>query len=269
VSSSPPSSGAASATGSVSASSGGVADAASENTDGASGSNASSGASGGSSSGSAGSGSDDAGSVPVSDAAAASAEGGAPFPGMMSLFDGTTLNGWMQSPKNWWSVKAGTIDGQSTSGGEIIVTNADYGDFRLIVSSRMPLNMGGGHLGICFWGNRTMPPGGYGQCKLYIPPNPWSWDYLTNGGLKNATYTTTMTQDPSVWHRTELLCTLATGHCLAAVDGKLMMTYDEQKLSTIRKGPIGLQIHAGNSEVQYKDVYVDPAPANAKLLTVP
>lgn len=193
--------------------------------------------------------------------------GTGPVAGTTSLFDGTTLNGWLQSSKQWWTVKDGTIDGKSTTGGQLVITAADYGDFRLLVSSRMPFNAGGGHLGICFWGGRT-PIGNYNKCKLYIPPGANTWDYATNGGLKNVTVANTAKPDQTQWHRTEILCRLAKGTCRVAVDGKLTLTYAEQNLASIVKGPIGLQIHAGDSEVQYKDVFVDPAPAEDKLLTV-
>lgn len=190
-----------------------------------------------------------------------------PVAGTASIFDGLTLNGWVQSSKMWWSVKEGAINGRSTTGGELIMTVDDYADFRVVFSSRMPFNASGGHLGIGFWGGRA-PVGSYNKCKLYIPPNPWTWDYSTNTGLANVTYTTTSTMDATVWHQTELLCRLATGTCLAAVDGKLIMTYKEKTLTSIKEGPIGLQIHAGNSEVQYKDIFIDPAPKDDKLLTL-
>lgn len=212
-----------------------------------------------------GGGGSEAGATPTSDAAA-----GTPgkVAGTISIFNGVSLNGWAQSAKNWWTVKDGVIDGKSSSGGEILMSAEDYGDFRIVVSSRMPFNSGGGHLGICFWGGRT-PVGGYNRCKLYIPPNPWSWDYVTNTGLNKATFEPgAKVMDATVWHQAEILCRLATGHCLAAVDGKLVMTYTEVNLNTIKKGPIGLQIHAGNSEVQYKDAYINPAPQDDKLLTL-
>ena len=54
------------------------------------------------------------------------------------------------------------------------------------------------------------------------------------------------------------------------MNGTAVLTYQEPNLKSIKAGPIGLQIHAGtNEEVQYKDVYVDPAPTVDKLLTVP
>ena len=50
------------------------------------------------------------------------------------------------------------------------------------------------------------------------------------------------------------------------------MTYQmpaDRIKSEAHAGPLGLQIHDGtNEEVQYKDVFVDPAPTVDALLTV-
>jgi hypothetical protein len=70
------------------------------------------------------------------------------------------------------------------------------------------------------------------------------------------------------WHTTEVVCHQATGTCRMATDGVDQLTYKEPNPGRLKKGPIGLQIHAGTSEVQYKDVYVDPMPADDKLRTV-
>jgi hypothetical protein len=207
----------------------------------------------------------------------AGATGGAgPAAGTTSIFDGKTLNGWEQGPAMYFSVKDGVIDGKGTGkvSGQLLVTDANYGDFRIIVSSNMVLQGGTGHLGICFWGARTTPPGGYGNCKLIIPPGGTSgglntWDYKLNGGLKGTTTTGKPTINNGTWNTTEILCFLAKGFCRVALNGTAALTYQEPTLSSIMAGPIGLQIHDGtDEEVQYKDVFVDPAPTVDALLTV-
>ena len=127
----------------------------------------------------------------------AGATGGAgPVAGTTSIFDGKTLNGWEQGPAMYFSVKDGVIDGKGTGkvNGQLLVTDVDYGDFRIIVSSNMVLTGGSGHLGICFWGGRT-PIGQYNNCKLILPPggtagnHVYTWDYEHPGGLSGATTT--------------------------------------------------------------------------------
>jgi hypothetical protein len=190
-----------------------------------------------------------------------------PVAGTVSAFDGKTLEGWEGNPM-LWSVKDGTLDGNGKTGGELLMTKQDYGDFRLIVSSRMVANQSGtGHLGICFYGGHT-PVGKYNGCKLVIPPGGGSWNYSGSGGLPGITHPMMGKFNSSEWHTTELLCRLMTGTCRMATDGIEVLAYKEPAPAKLKKGPIGLQIHSGTSEVQYKDVFLDPAPADDKLLTV-
>jgi hypothetical protein len=70
------------------------------------------------------------------------------------------------------------------------------------------------------------------------------------------------------WHTSEIVCHQATGTCRMATDGVDLLTYKEPNPGRLKKGPIGVQIHAGTSEVQYKDVWVDAAPTDDKLRTV-
>jgi hypothetical protein len=189
--------------------------------------------------------------------------------GMTKLDDGMTLNGWEQGTPMLFSVKDGALDGNGTTNGALLVTKDDYADFRLIVSSRMVANTGRGHLGICFWGGHA-PAGKYNGCKLLIPPGGGSWDYAGSGGLPGLTKTPGVTAkfDSMQWHTSEVVCHQATGTCRMATDGVDLLTYKEPNPGRLKKGPIGLQIHAGTSEVQYKDVWVDAAPADDKLRTV-
>jgi hypothetical protein len=189
--------------------------------------------------------------------------------GMTKLFDGTSLMGWEQGTPVLFSVKDGTLDGQGTTNGALLITKDDYGDFRFIVSSRMVANNGKGHLGVCFWGGHA-PAGKYNACKLLIPPGGGSWDYGGGGGLPGITKTAGVTAhfDSMQWHQSEIVCRIATGTCRMATDGVDLLTYKDPNPGRLKKGPIGLQIHAGTSEVQYKDVYVDTMPADDALLTV-
>jgi hypothetical protein len=187
--------------------------------------------------------------------------------GMTRLDDGMTLNGWAGSA-TLWSAKDGTLQGSGTTGGALLVTKDDYSDFRIIFQTRMTANNGKGHLGICFWGKRTMPAGGYGDCKLLIPPGGGSWDYAAGGGLPGTTHPMMGKFDVMQWHQIEVLCKMATGTCRMATDGVEVIDYKEPKPARLLKGPIGMQIHAGTSTVQYKEVFVDAAPADDTLRTV-
>src|SRR5689334_2669771 len=82
------------------------------------------------------------------------------------LFDGKTLSGWSGDPAIW-SVKDEAIHGVAEHGGQLILTDGDYSDFRLILESRLVSDKN--HLGVCFWGERKLD-WGYGECILVIPP---------------------------------------------------------------------------------------------------
>jgi hypothetical protein len=69
-------------------------------------------------------------------------------PARIRLFDGATLKGWSGSP-DIWSVKDGAIHGVSEHGGQLILTDGDFSDFRLILKSRLRSEKN--HLGVCFW----------------------------------------------------------------------------------------------------------------------
>src|SRR4051812_24830671 len=71
---------------------------------------------------------------------------------VVKLFDGKSLKGWNGNP-TFWSVVDGAIHGVTDkTSGELIYTDRDYTDFRLMVKSRLVSESN--HLGVCFWGDR-------------------------------------------------------------------------------------------------------------------
>src|SRR6185312_11711086 len=75
-------------------------------------------------------------------AAAASQSAGAPPPNpygdphLVSMFDGTTLNGWTQAQAGEWSVADGAIHGNGTARGWIYYNVQQAGTFRWIFNVR-------------------------------------------------------------------------------------------------------------------------------------
>jgi len=74
--------------------------------------------------------------------------------------------------------------------------------------------------------------------------------------------------DPHLWHETEILAHLKTGTVRMAVNGVEVTRYTDEDPARLRKGPIGLQIHAGASEVEYKDLVVEIDPKEDRLMTL-
>jgi len=183
---------------------------------------------------------------------------------LVPLFDGTSLAGWDGDPATW-SIQDGAIDGVAEKGGRLIYTRGDYSDFRLILQSRLVSD--GNHLGVCFWGKR-LADHNYGDCILVIPPSGGMWDY--HPGRRSPPRETVSHEkfDAHEWHTTEILAHLATGQVRVAVNGVEVIRYKDIDPARLKKGPIGLQIHAGASRVQYRDVKIEVDPREDRLITL-
>jgi len=182
-----------------------------------------------------------------------------------ALFDGVTLKGW-NGDLSIWSVKDGAIHGVSETGSQLILSDGEYSDFRLILKSRLLSD--GNHLGVCFWGERKAD-WGYGECILVIPPTGHFWDY--HPGMSDDPAYEKFAQpgfDPHVWHETEILARRKSGVVRVAVNGVELTRYTDKDPSRLKKGPIGLQIHSGASEVEYKDIDIEVDPTEDRLVTV-
>jgi hypothetical protein len=199
--------------------------------------------------------------VPPFDAAAA---------GLTPLFDGQTLAGWVGDPA-CWKVIDGVIVGLKDN--QNLMTAGDYDDFRIIVSSRQ-VSEPSNHQGVGFWGER-MPEGkyGYGGCVLVMPPMPWTWDYTVNKGAPGTlTFTRDLDKELGIkrfeWTQAEVLVCRAKGTIRMAVNGVQVLSYVDNQPSRLKKGPIGLQAHAGNHDVRYKDIFIEVAPKEDRLITL-
>jgi hypothetical protein len=183
----------------------------------------------------------------------------------IKLFDGASLKGWSGHP-TFWSVKDGAIHGMTNeTRGELLLTDGDYGDFRLILKSRLVSESN--HLGVCFWGERRADFR-YGDCVLVIPPHGGMWDYRPGKGSPPRENIPHTKADPHQWHETEVLGNLNEGTLRMAVNGIEIVRYKDEAPARLKRGPIGLQIHSGASIVEYKDIEVETDPRDNRLITV-
>jgi hypothetical protein len=205
---------------------------------------------------------DDGGTSPGADGGVPSGPFTVP-PGMTRIFNGKDLTGWMGSA-NIWSVNAAemAIEGKIKNSGQNIYTTATYDDFRVILTERALPDMDT-HMGVCFWGGGGGT--GYNGCLDVIPPSGAIWDY-GDGGMKVNGVGSANNNIKYAWHQVEILANAATGQVLVAVNGKQTTTYT--KAGRPKKGPLGLQAHAGTVHEQYKDIFIDPAPKEKRLLTL-
>jgi hypothetical protein len=189
--------------------------------------------------------------------------GAAAVPGAVSLFDGTSLEGWDGNPR-LWSVKEGAITGLDGNQ-QLIYTRADYSNFRLLVTSRMVRS--NDHLGVCFWGGRNAG-WNFNGCLLVIPPSGSLYDYGPLGQI--VSNTCVGGEAKRQWHTTEILANRTTGEVKVAVNGVNMTNYKYANTGRLRNGPIGMQLHAGGGqEAQYRDVFIEVDPKEDRLLTAP
>jgi hypothetical protein len=190
--------------------------------------------------------------------------------GLTPLFDGKTLNGWVGDP-TCWKVVDGAIVG--VKGNQNIMTVGDYDDFRIIVST-VQVQEPSNHQGVGFWGEH-MPEGkyGYGGCVDVMPPMNWTWDYTVNKGAPgklsvSRNLDTEMGIKRSQWTQAEILANKAKGTIRMAANGIEVMYYTDDNPSRLKKGPIGLQAHAGNLDVRYKDIFIEVSPKEDRLITL-
>jgi hypothetical protein len=182
---------------------------------------------------------------------------------MKQIFDGVSLSGWDGNPAIW-SVDAqeAAIHGKTNNGGQLINSKDSYEDFRIVLTARM-LIMTTNHIGICFWGTPATPGRwGYNGCLDLMPPWGGLWDYQSNKSVLAPVADQTI---QFRWMHIELLA-LSSGQVLAAING--VKTTDKMLPGRARPSPIGLQAHAGASDEEYKDIWVETNPAVHELLTV-
>jgi hypothetical protein len=197
------------------------------------------------------------------DRGAAGDGGAAAVPGAVSLFDGTSLDGWDGNPR-LWSIKDGALTGINGNQ-QLLYTRADYSNFRLLVTSRMVKS--NDHLGICFWGGRNAG-WNFNGCLLVIPPSGSLYDYGPQGQI--IANSCVSGEAKRAWHTTEILANRTTGEVKVAVDGVNMTNYKYANTGRLKNGPIGMQLHSGGGqEAQYKDIFIEVDPKEDRLLTAP
>jgi hypothetical protein len=168
-------------------------------------------------------------------------------------------------------VKDGAIDGASNTTskfpGTFLASTGDFGNFRLMLTERVVVS--NDHLGVCMWGNRLAAGnGGAGKCLVVIPPDGSMRDY--GSGAIHGAKVGNAGVDSHVWHQVEIVAHRDTGEILMAVNGTQVTRYKDANPSRLPSGPIRLQLHAwtGAQEVQYKEIVIEPNPAEYRLITL-
>jgi hypothetical protein len=223
----------------------------------------------------------------ISDAKAGDAsiviEAGAIFPDagarLVSLFDGTTLNGWVQVPASSWSVVGGAMHSLGPARG-VIYTTRTFGDFRLIFTSRLIQDPASHNPCVLFWGS-SLTADALAAIQVQPPPG-YMWDYRTTGPTANMSPDRFETRfaHPAIsatqWSQCEMLANQAAGTlrfacCQVPATGarcKAAEIVDFHDPTAGKNAPLAFQVHNAAMIEEFKDVYVEsPVAAPTTLLT--
>ena len=197
------------------------------------------------------------------------------------IFDGKTLEGWMQFHRNatngspGWIVKDGAMASTGADRG-VIYTAKDYGHFRLVFNMR---HISGNHqAAVLFFGTRSpaeeKPLDALAGIQFQVP-NGGHWDYRKGHNNKGGSEFTSPARtkfNPKEWSQVELLVDAAKGTARMAVAQPVGTTAVENHCFELpeagKVGPIGWQIHNANLFDEYKDVRIEENPKEDRLITV-
>jgi hypothetical protein len=194
----------------------------------------------------------------------------------VSLFDGKTLNGWIQIPTNSWEVKAGVIASLGKGRGVLYTTN-QYDYYRLMFTVRHVSGQPDHKAGVLFF--CTPPPTGQkGADALagiqFQVPTGSHWDYRPGHNNSGGDEFAPFPRGPAdfhEWSRVELLVDAKAGTARVAVAqpiGSKAVEVGAFKDPTAGKlGPIALQMHNAGLFDEYKDITIEVDPVVNDLIT--
>jgi hypothetical protein len=191
------------------------------------------------------------------------------------IFDGKSLDGWVQVPADSWEVKDGAM--ASTGAGRgVIYTRDDYAKYRLVFTMRHV--SGKPDHQACVLIFCTRPAEGQkgldalGGIQFQVP-NGGHWDYRpghnnAGQGFKSLPHPKF---DPKEWCQVEMLVDAAAGTARMAVaqpvGGKAVEVLRFQVAEAGKVGPIAWQMHNKGLFDEYKDVRIEVNPTTDELLT--
>jgi hypothetical protein len=197
--------------------------------------------------------------------------------GPVSLFDGKTLEGWIQAPTNSWTVKDGAMASTGAGRGVIYTTN-QYSHYRLMFTMRHV--SGQPDHQACFLIFCTQPLEGekrldaLGGIQFQVPKGG-HWDYRSghnNSGGAEFKPVERIQFDPHEWSRVEILVDAKAGTARMAVaqpvGSKAVEVLDFNDPSAGKAGPIAWQMHNKGLFDEYKDVTIEVEPVEDELVTV-
>ena len=198
----------------------------------------------------------------------------------LSLFDGKTLDGWIDLEKNdaaaGWIVKDGAM-ASTGSGRGVLYTAKDYSRYRLMFTMRHVSGTPDHQACVLIFCTRPSgdekPLDALGGIQFQVP-NGGHWDYRPGMNTAGGPEFTTITKgqfDIHAWSRVEILADAAKGTARMAVaqppGSKAIEVLNFKDPTAGKVGPIAWQMHNAGLFDEYKDVTIELDPSNDDLIT--
>jgi hypothetical protein len=192
------------------------------------------------------------------------------------LFDGKTLDGWVQIPEDSWTVKDGAM--ASTGAGRgVLYTKDDYSKYRLVFVMRHVSGNPDHQACVLIFCTRPVE----GETTLdalggiqFQPPNGGHWDYRprhNNAGKDEFKSLEHPKFKAGEWSQVEMLLDAGTGMARMAVaqpvGAKAVEVLQFKVAEAGKKGPIAWQMHNKGLFDEYKDVRIEVDPKSDEFLT--
>jgi hypothetical protein len=191
------------------------------------------------------------------------------------LFDGKTLDGWIQVPPDSWEVKDGAMASKGDGRG-VIYTKDDYTKYRLFFTMRHVSGKPDHQACVLVFCTRP-EEGKKGLDALagiqFQVPNGGHWDYRPghNNAGKGFTSLPHPKFNPSEWSQVEMLVDATTGTARMAVaqpvGAKAVEVLRFQVAEAGKVGPFAWQMHNKGLFDEYKDVRIEVNPTTDELIT--
>lgn len=191
------------------------------------------------------------------------------------IFDGKSLDGWVQIPPDSWEVKDGAMASRGAGRG-VIYTKDDYSKYRLVFVMRHV--SGTPDHQACVLVFCTRPDEGKKALDAlggiqFQPPNGGHWDYRPgqNNAGKGFTRVPHPKFKPDDWCQVELLVDATAGTARMAVaqpvGAKAVEVLSFNVPEAGKAGPIAWQMHNKGLFDEYKDVRIEVDPKTDELIT--
>jgi hypothetical protein len=198
--------------------------------------------------------------------------------GLAPLFDGKTLEGWVQAPAESWQVKAGAMASVGAGRGVIYTTRQFSGKYRLVFDVRHVSGKPDHQAGVLIFcaapaAEREKPADALAGIQ-FQPPNGGHWDYRKGHNNNGNDYFTSIKHekfDAHQWSRVELVVDAEAGTARMAVaqpvGAKAVEVLKFADPAAARKGPFALQMHNAGLFDEYANVAIEENVKDQELVT--